>query len=194
MFLSDQISCHAVEHFMPGNCSPPQARSNATSLCLEQCQTDLPSSRAVRPSRDSCRGAVPALGSESSTSELGRSLGGGEWETTQDKVDGLGWRQADTFYCGVLGVAETALGSSIPSLAVSGPDSATEDDDHDDSFQQTRELFADWQPGVTRTPCSGFRCSPHPAQQQGSWQLYQCATQLRRWSLFTRRGGGVTAT
>ena len=55
-----------------------------------------------------------------------------------------------TDLCGVLGVVEAALGSSIPSLAVSGPHSATENDGHDDSLQQTGELFADWQPGVTK--------------------------------------------
>ena len=57
-----------------------------------------------------------------------------------------------TTLCGVLGMVEAALGSSIPSLAVSGPHSATENDGHDDSFQQTRELFADWQPGVAEHP------------------------------------------
>ena len=57
-----------------------------------------------------------------------------------------------TTLCGVLGVVEAALGSSIPSLAVSGPHSATENEGHDDSFQQTRELFADWQPGVAEHP------------------------------------------
>ena len=144
----------------------------------------MPSSLAVRPSRDSCRGAVPAVGSRVPQPSWDMAWVEVNGRRHRAKVDGLSCGQVDTPYCGVLGVVETALGSSIPSLAVSGPDSATEDDDHNDSFQQTRELFADWQPGVTRTPCSGFRCSPHPAQQQGSWQLYQCATQLRRWSLF----------
>ena len=132
----------------------------------------------------------------SPTAKLGHGLGGGEWEATQDTggLSRLGAGRRPLF-CGVLGVVETALGFSIPSLAVSGPDSATEDDDHNDSFQRTGELFAVWQPGVPRTPCSGYRCSPHPAQQQGSRHLYQCATQLRRWSLISRsRRGGVTAT
>ena len=105
-----------------------------------------------------------------------------EVETTQDNVEDLSWeKDDDDILCGVLGVVETALGSSIRVLAVSGPDYATsdDDDDHDDSLQRAGELFAlrsqvsqgrpDQEPDVP--PCLG--------QQLGSAnQQYQCATQL----------------
>ena len=105
-----------------------------------------------------------------------------EVETTQDNVEDLSWeKDDDDILCGVLGVVETALGSSIRVLAVSGPNYATsdDDDDHNDSLQRAGELFAlrsqvsqgrpDQEPDVP--PCLG--------QQLGSAnQQYQCATQL----------------
>merc|ERR1712179_895411 len=65
-----------------------------------------------------------------------------EVATTQDNMEDLSWeKDDDNLLCGVLGEVETALGSSILVLAVSGPDYTT-NDDKDDSKQQTGELFA----------------------------------------------------
>jgi len=78
-------------------------------------------------------------------SQSSRGMARVEVETTQDNVEDLGWeKDDDDILCGVLGVVETALGSSIRVLAVSGPDYATsdDDDDHDDSLQRAGELFA----------------------------------------------------
>ena len=137
MFLSGQIACNAEQHVLPGKGPPPRARSDATSLKLGAVP-DLPSSQ----SEGSCRGAVPAVVaakivlqpirgrcrrsrfsplpqcSYTGPAKLGHGLGGGEWEATQDKGGSVsvGGRQMTTL-CGVLGVVEAALGSSIPSLA-----------------------------------------------------------------------------
>ena len=48
-----------------------------------------------------------------------------EVETTQDNMEDLSWEKDDDYLtCGVLGEVETALGSSILVLAVSGPEYA----------------------------------------------------------------------
>jgi len=110
---SATCSCLARLTVSPGDCPTPRARSDAF-LCLEQCQTDFPSSRAVRPSNDSCRGAVPADGSSSVPQPC--------WDMAwvevngrrhRTRVDGLGRGQTDTLFCGVLGVVEAALGDLV---------------------------------------------------------------------------------
>ena len=65
------------------------------------------------------------MGQIPSPAKLGHSLGRGEWETTQDTMEDLSWEKDDDYLtCGVLGEVETALGSSILVLAVSGPEYA----------------------------------------------------------------------
>ena len=103
-----------------------------------------------------------------------------EVETTQDNMEDLSWeKDDDNLLCGVLGEVETALGSSILVLAVSGPDYTTNDDDKDDSKQQTGELFATSSQMSLGHPVLGLDVPPCPRQQHGSTkQLYLCATQL----------------
>ena len=55
-----------------------------------------------------------------------------EVETTQDNMEDLSWeKDDDNLLCGVLGEVETALGSSILVIAVSGPENAASDEDQD---------------------------------------------------------------
>ena len=133
-----------------------------------------------------------------------------EVETTQDNMEDLSWeKDDDNLLCGVLGEVETALGSSILVLAVSGPDYATSDDDNDDSKQQTGELFAASSQMSRGHPVLGQDVPPCPRQQHGSTkQLYLCAKQLNKTasaahivmkvemkpSLKKMKKGGVMAT
>ena len=132
-----------------------------------------------------------------------------EVATTQDNMEDLSWeKDDDNLLCGVLGEVETALGSSILVLAVSGPDYATSDDDNDDSKQQTGELFAASSQMSRGHPVLGQDVPPCPRQQHGSTkQLYLCATQLNNTASAAHNGmevevepslkkkkGGVMAT
>ena len=130
-----------------------------------------------------------------------------EVETTQDNVEDLSWEKDDDYLLWrVLGEVETAPGSSILVLAVSGPDYATSDDDNDDSKQQTGELFAASSQMSRGHPVLGQDVPPCPRQQHGSTKrLYLCATQLNNTASSSHNGmevepshkkkkGGVMAT
>ena len=103
-----------------------------------------------------------------------------EVATTQDNMEDLSWeKDDDNLLCGVLGEVETALGSSILVLAVSGPENATSDDNQDDSLQRTGELFALSSQVSPGHPHHDPDVPPCLGQQQGTArQLYLCATQL----------------
>ena len=147
----------------------PQTRRHATSL-----QQGSSAILFLQPSgtacRDSCRGAVPAVGAANraqSPPQLGHGQGRGERAAPHDNLVDLGWEKEDNpLFCGVLGVAETALGP-VASLAVSGPLKDLHDVDNDDSQEQTREKFALGSQVSLRHPVQDQPCLLVPGQQLG---------------------------